>query len=766
MSNVMSFVSGTTVSLPRQSYVELLDNELNLFKAGAIEAAREEYRNDVGTNQIYEWLVQVKGVTASKNAFVYLACLLGDSKVKHGLPIEGIISAVSRYGSGSQEDKLAWASAEIQKMCDPLQKIDPEGEDILDNMTFVDNSPFYLVGGGISFLICSKEWAKWSPELVYSVEHKRSMLPSAIPLKNMRNAYDCPRKDRIPGRHACCGTHFVNDNYGLEVLNILNKQPARVNFELLKNCPYRTKKGMNPDGSLKRLVVESDEDYQKRMNLHLAFLASRKNLAQLIAEYKTPIYFEHRRHHCFRIFSGYWEFNYQGNDAQKAIIEDAHKIMLSAQAKRTKGIWRKLKGMTAFSTVEYLMLDLANALGFDKESFQDRLMKVISLKAEYHTWFNIMKAIQHGWIDTDEPAGAYAAAKALNAVSNGWKIGRLTHLDAASSGAQFISMMTLDIRAAWLANLFALDGNEQERENLYLWVYHAFQEYCKRQGKPLSPNLTYRQVKNGALIPWFYGSENGPKETFGEEVKTMFDAFMRQMFPGLVWFHDMMTKLHRKDVDVYRWRMPDGVLCETPVMVERSYNVPFCGAMLTVTMKVQGYADHSKMIGANFVQSCDGFICREMIRSANPPIEKIKWIRKNIYLCGSPFAEPDNPKLKMLLDCGKAADFYSLQIVFEVQTQMDLAAVPRDVMEELLSQFAPHKYSIFPIHDCFMATPDNGNLIREQYIYNMYKFARSAKIGNWILEQIIGRKVPIAEFFGNRKQFAEAILESCNYAIG
>ena len=764
---IMSFINGgKAISLPQQTYNELLENEMILFKAGALEAAREEYRNDPGTDEIYQWLVKAKEVKASKTVFVYLACLLGDYRVKRGLPLEGIIAAVSRYGCGSYPEKLAWAKEEIIKMCDPLMKINPEGDNSLENLTFSDNSPFFLLPGGDSFLIVSKEWAKWSPELCYSVEHKRSMLPSAVPLKDMLKASDCPRKNYIPGRHACCGTHFVDDVFGLEVLNILNKQPARINWDILKNCPYRTKKGMNPDGSLKRLEGESDEDYMKRNNLHLAFLASRENLAQLMAEYKTPIYFEHRRHHCFRIFAGYWEFNYQGNDSQKAIIEDAHKMRPKAQAKHTSGIWRKLKGMAAFTTEEYLLLDLANALGYDKLSFEDRLMKVICLKAEYKTWFQIMKLIQWGILVTDEPAGAYSAAKALNAISNGWRIGRLGHLDAASSGAQFISMMTLDIRAAWLSNLFSLDGNKQERENLYLWVYHAFQEYCLKQGEPLDPNLSYRQVKNGALIPWFYGSENGPINTFGERVKQMFDAFMRQMFPGLVWFHDMMTKLHRKDVDIYRWRMPDGVLCETPVIVEQEFPVEFLGEILTVKMKVQSCADHSKMIGANFVQSCDGFVNREMVRSANPPIDKIKWIKENIWLCGSPYATPDNPRLKMLLDCGKAADFYSLQIVFEVNTQMDLASVPREVMEELLSQFAPHKYSIFPIHDCFMATADNGNLIREQYIYNMYKFARSAKIGNWILKQIIGRDVPIAEFFGNRQQFAESILESCNYAIG
>lgn len=767
----MSFVRSNNISLPSQSYAQLLSDELALFKAAAMEQAREEYRNDPGTDQMYLWLKMHKGLEASKEVLVYTACLLGDNKIKAGLPIEGIISAVSRYGSGTRQERLDWASREIWKMCDPLQMVtDENGE---GKIVFTDNSPFYLVGGGETYLLCSKEFAKWSPELVYNIEHKRSMLPSSSPLMDMHNPWDCPRKKRIPGRHACCGTHFVNDPYGLEILNILNKQPARVNWDILKNCPYRTKKGMNPDGSLIRLEGESDEDYTKRTNLHLAFLASRENLAKLMAEYKSVIYFEHRRHHCFRIFSGYWEFNPQGNDAQRAVIEDGHKMRPHAQAKRTSGIWRKMKGLKAFTTEEFLLIDLANCLDMDKLPFEKRILGCLLLKIVYDGWENLMEAIKHNdvclegeKIKPSEPAGAYAAIRALMLFEHDCRIGRLVHLDAASSGAQFISMMTLDIRAAWLANLFSVDGREQDRENFYLWAYDAFKAYCAEQGKPLDPNLSYRQVKNGCFIPWFYGSENGPIETLGEEVKTMFDEFMRQMFPGLVWFHDMMTRLHRKDVDIYRWRMPDGVLCETPVMVDHYYNVQFAGELLTVKVNEQGCTDHSKMIGANFVQSCDGFVCREMIRSANPPFEKIKWIKENIDLCGSPYATPDNPRLEMLLNCGKKADFYSLQIVFEIKSQMDLASVPREVMEELLAQFAPEKYSIFSIHDCFMVTANNGNLIREQYTYNMYKFARSAKIGNWILEQIVGRPVPIAEFFNNRQQFAEEILNTCNYAIG
>lgn len=771
MSSILSFVSGSpvksTMSVQEQSYQEYMDNFVNLSKSEAMQKALAEYTNDPGTDQCFQWCVAEKGFSAErKDLFVWMAALLGDPSIKKGLYVDGILKTAARFfTAATMEEKLAMASDQIMRLVDPQELIDPEKEATPDNIRWTNNCPFILSYGEKGLLIGSKDWAKYSPELAYNIENRISLLPMARKPRRRKTAYECIRPEgKFHGRNWCCGERFISWPDGMLPFAFLDQQPTGVDWDVVVNCPYMTK-GHNPDGTLIRKPGETDEDYKKRQQQDFNFKSLRKNWASLITKYNSQVYFEHRRHFGGRIFAGYWTFNYQGNDAQKACIVDWFKMPTSNEAIRTPGLQNKLKGFKAFNVEEYLRLNLANALGLDKENQEERLHQIFLLKYQYGSWIAIMNAIKNGLIDADEPAAAYATAKALHSYHLGHKIGLLCHWDATSSGAQFIAAMTLDIRAAWLANLFSLDGKEQDRENFYLWVYHEFKKFCEESGKALDPNLTYKQVKNGAIMVWFYGSDDGPKQTFGEELKPLFDQFMATMFPGLKWFHDMLIRFHRKDVDHYSWRLPDGMLCDFPLMKEVTYNVPFAGDIVQVTMEIQSPVEHTRAIAANMVQSFDAFLAREVILSANPPIGKLNWIKRNIDHCGLS-TEGGNPKLMDLLALGKKFNFYSLQIVFECKDRFDLAGVPRDVMEELLSQFSPKTYSIFPIHDCFMVRPDHSNLVREQYIYNLYKFARSATFGNYVLEQILGRPVKIAEFFNNRQQFADAILESCNYAIG
>ena len=119
-----------------------------------------------------------------------------------------------------------------------------------------------------------------------------------------------------------------------------------------------------------------------------------------------------------------------------------------------------------------------------------------------------------------------------------------------------------------------------------------------------------------------------------------------------------------------------------------------------------------------------------------------------------------------LLNLGEASGFYSLRIIDEIECKADLKVIPRDVLLELLGQFATEPYDVAPIHDCFMIAPHAVNHVRASYIYNMYKIARSEKWENYFMRQITGDPSYRSKlFYPDRKEFAEEILKTADYAL-
>ena len=350
---------------------------------------------------------------------------------------------------------------------------------------------------------------------------------------------------------------------------------------------------------------------------------------------------------------------------------------------------------------------------------------------------------------------------------DGRKIDLFIHLDATSSGAQLIASWTLDITAAWQANLFSVENQEIDRENLYNWCYTNFKEFCASCGQPLPDKLGYKQIKNEAIMPWFYGSDKAPKETFGKSHKALFDIFMAKNFPGLAYMHSIMIELWDKKKAVYSWHMPDGGFCECPTFITQNVEATFNDSDITVPCKVIGTKDNGRALGAHMAHATDAFILREVERSAHPKLKKNAWIKRVLEQSSDTYVYPviDNKALTFLLDIGKASGFYSLRIIEAIKCEYDIHCVPRHILEELLSQFAPVAYDIMPIHDCFMVRPDMGNLVREAYIYNLYKLAHSEKFASWLMSAIAGKEVTCKEFYANRYEFAQEILRTCDYAI-
>jgi len=99
--------------------------------------------------------------------------------------------------------------------------------------------------------------------------------------------------------------------------------------------------------------------------------------------------------------------------------------------------------LQTFTGKEYLMIDVANNFGLEKELWQDRIEWT---KANDHQLEILVK-------DAAEPALYFAGVKALRLAQKGKPCGYPISLDATSSGIQLLACLTGDRKAASLCNV-------------------------------------------------------------------------------------------------------------------------------------------------------------------------------------------------------------------------------------------------------------------------------------------------------------------------
>ena len=135
--------------------------------------------------------------------------------------------------------------------------------------------------------------------------------------------------------------------------------------------------------------------------------------------------------------------------------------------------------MQTFTGIEYLKIDIANAFGKDKLTWDERL-----------SWFhanepvllaNPVEAVRQA----DEPAQALAGILAYQDVQEGKPTGYLCGLDATASGLQLLALLAGCERSAQTCNLI----DTGRREDAYTLVYERMNQILGTQGKiPRSPD--------------------------------------------------------------------------------------------------------------------------------------------------------------------------------------------------------------------------------------------------------------------------------------
>lgn len=237
-----------------------------------------------------------------------------------------------------------------------------------------------------------------------------------------------------------------------------------------------------------------------------------------------------------------------------------------------------------FTGLDYLKIDIANNMGLDKLSWNERI-----------DWFNQNEPHLETLVRTsEEPALFYAGVQAYRKAQKGEPSGYPISLDATASGIQILAALAGDRQAAALCNVI----DTGRREDAYTSIY---EEMCARLGE--GAKIERGDVKQAVMCA-FYGSTAIPKKVFGEgELLSLFYTVMEERAPGPWEINQAMLAIWDKTKLIYEWVLPDNFHVKIKVMGQVKKNIHIFNEPIEVVYKENMPIDEGRSLGANTVHS-------------------------------------------------------------------------------------------------------------------------------------------------------------------
>ena len=266
--------------------------------------------------------------------------------------------------------------------------------------------------------------------------------------------------------------------------------------------------------------------------------------------------------------------------------------------------------MQTFTGLEYLKIDVANAFGLDKQTWEQRI-----------EWYNTI-----GYMEVSRNAKEfYMAEKAFAAIRDakaGIPTGHVMYLDATFSGAQIMACLTGCLTTARNNNLV----NTGKREDGYL---NAQKVMNSLDG--IDVQVSREKMKDPTMKK-FYGSKAEPIKVFGEFTKehAAFEKAMILCFPGAVDYLNDVAECWDSSAYAHTWTLPDKSIVKVKVKkgeydeatgkthgISRKIEVDELGCSFTHRAFLNEPTDRGTTLQANIVQGIDGWIVDEMHRRAD-----------------------------------------------------------------------------------------------------------------------------------------------------
>lgn len=412
--------------------------------------------------------------------------------------------------------------------------------------------------------------------------------------------------------------------------------------------------------------------------------------------------------------------------------------------------------MQTFTGFEYLLIDVANAFGLDKENYDVRL-----------DW---AKANLNELEDLADQADDYylyrKSVMALRETLEGKPTGHLVGFDAVCSGMQIMSAITGCKIGAKNTGLI----DPTVRADAYTKCLEIMRQYI-----PTLPNEERKKVKN-AVMTSLYGSIKQPEGVFGEDSEELrvFKKALYKLAPGACTLLETLRNTWRPDALYHSWKLPDGFDVKVKVMVEKEARIEvdeLGGRTFTYKFKENEPKEKGVSNIANVIHSIDAYMVRSIERRCNydpEVVERAESILAAEYLrrffTGEKFEK---------IQPSKKFDYYLEQ--YDRSTVADVVILPYLTLENasLLSckhldklislvdnMLAYKPFPIITVHDEFKCHPNNMNHLRFQYKEILADLAESEILLD-LLIQLYGRNGSVPKY----SQDLPDLIRQSNYAI-
>lgn len=417
--------------------------------------------------------------------------------------------------------------------------------------------------------------------------------------------------------------------------------------------------------------------------------------------------------------------------------------------------------MNTFTGYQYLLIDIANNFGLDKQLFEERI-------AWAETNINNLEQLT----DTAENQPQYVkAVMALRDVQAGKPSGHIVFLDAVCSGIQIMSAATGCHKGATITGLVL----PNVRSDAYTSITKAMNELLAHEGITVTVS---RQDAKDAIMPRFYGSKETPKEIFGEGVEheKFLEACMQEA-PGANELLEDLINSWQPYALKHSWQLPDGFECHIKVMqtvedvrieVDELNHSTFTYQYLDNIGSKTGLAN-----AANVIHSIDAYILRTMIRRCNYDKEKIEYAQRRISdeLLGRSLGinQRNTSMVSKDFNLGKYIGLYESTGMVDIvildylydDTICALSDKHLKALNKLISEMLTYNpFPLVTVHDAFGAHVNNLNIVRYWYKEILAEIAESTII-DAILSDIHGMK-------GSFKKYSNTlgdVIRASNYAL-
>lgn len=419
--------------------------------------------------------------------------------------------------------------------------------------------------------------------------------------------------------------------------------------------------------------------------------------------------------------------------------------------------------MQLFTGWQYLLIDLANQFGKDKELFEARIQW-----AEEH-----LHELESLADQADKKPLYLKAVQAIRKAQQGIPTGHMVGFDASCSGIQVMSALTGCIAGATATGL--VDPNR--RADAYTDVTKIINEIVGGMGISIP-----RAKAKDALMTAFYGSTARPIQIFGEgspELAAFYEA-AHKLAPG-PWelLQDLLASWQDMAL-THEWQLPDGYEAKVKVMVPVETRIEV-DELDHTTFTYQYQVNHGLPVGhfkaksnaANVVHSVDAYVLRSIHRRCNYDKELAEWVQimieaeleARVQIPGH-MTEGKVPATKAiayyanLFERHQVADAVIMEHLSCNQVR-NLSTEHLEKLGSIVESMLQHEpFEVVTIHDEFKCHANNMNYLRAHYI-NIFCDIAEGTILDSVFTDLFGKPVKYQKLSDN---LSEHIAQS-NYAL-